>query len=87
LMNVNVAGYRVDLHWPVERLVVEVDGFAFHGSRDAFERDRRRDAEFIAAGITTLRITWRQLVHRPFVVVARIAAALAIARTRTERQR
>jgi very-short-patch-repair endonuclease len=87
LMNVNVAGYRVDLHWPDERLVVEVDGFAFHGSRDAFERDRRRDAEFISAGITTLRITWRQLVHRPFVVASRIGAALAVARTRTEPQR
>ena len=48
--NVTLGGYEVDAVWAGERLVVEVDGFAFHGSRDAFERDRRRDAELVAAG-------------------------------------
>jgi very-short-patch-repair endonuclease len=32
------------MYWPQERLVVEVDGFAYHSSRAAFERDRARDA-------------------------------------------
>ena len=42
--NVRVAGYEVDFLWREQRLVVEVDGFAFHSSREAFERDRRKDA-------------------------------------------
>ena len=48
--NVDVAGYEVDFLWPQQRLVVEVDGYAFHRSRAAFERDRARDAALLAAG-------------------------------------
>jgi very-short-patch-repair endonuclease len=74
--NVRVAGYEVDFMWPQHRLVVEVDGFAFHSTRAAFERDRARDRALLAAGYVVLRITWRQLVHEPEVVVAELAAAL-----------
>jgi len=42
--NTRLHGYEVDLLWPDQRLVVEVDGYAFHSHRAAFERDRRRDA-------------------------------------------
>ena len=48
--NVRLAGHEVDAVWRAQRLVVEVDGHAFHGSRAAFERDRRRDADLLAAG-------------------------------------
>ncbi|MGI9020344.1 MAG: type IV toxin-antitoxin system AbiEi family antitoxin domain-containing protein [Solirubrobacterales bacterium] len=34
---------RVDFFWPVQRVVVEVDGFNYHRTRAAFRRDRRRD--------------------------------------------
>lgn len=36
--------------WRAAALVVEVDGFGTHGTREAFERDRRRDARLTAAG-------------------------------------
>jgi very-short-patch-repair endonuclease len=36
---------------------VEVDGFAFHGGRDAFERDRTRDAQLQAHGYRDMRVT------------------------------
>lgn len=74
--NVKVAGYEVDLVWPAQRLVVEVDGYAFHSSRDAFEADRRRDAAFAAAGFRVMRVTWRHLTNEPETVVARLAQAL-----------
>jgi very-short-patch-repair endonuclease len=71
--NVRVAGWEVDAYWPRERLVVEVDGYAYHGNRAAFERDRRKDAALVAAGYTVIRVTWRQLKEEPLTVVALLA--------------
>jgi very-short-patch-repair endonuclease len=75
--NARLGRYEVDFLWPEHRLVVEVDGFAFHASRAAFERDRARDAELTARGYRVVRVTWRQLQAEPHAVVARLAAALA----------
>jgi very-short-patch-repair endonuclease len=75
--NARLGRYEVDFLWPEHRLVVEVDGYAYHGNRAAFERDRQRDAALAASGYTVLRVTWRQLVDAPEAVIARIASALA----------
>ena len=75
--NARIGGYEVDAVWRRERLVVEVDGFAFHGSRYAFERDRRKDQRLTAEGWRVLRVTWRQLVDEREAVAARLGAALA----------
>ena len=77
-VNARVAGYEVDFLWPDQRLVVEVDGHAYHANRRAFERDRERDAALAAAGITVVRVTWRQLAGAPEAIVARIASAVAV---------
>lgn len=74
--NVEAAGHEVDFLWRTERLVVEIDGFAFHSSPGAFERDRRRDAMLAAAGLRVVRVTWRQLLEEPEAVLARLAQAL-----------
>jgi very-short-patch-repair endonuclease len=76
-VNVRLGPYEVDFLWREQRLVVEVDGFAYHSDRAAFERDRRRDADLAALGYTVVRVTWRQLVDEPAAVVARVAQALA----------
>jgi very-short-patch-repair endonuclease len=76
-VNVRIAGHEVDLLWRDSRLVVEVDGYAFHSTRAAFERDRARDADLQAAGLRVLRVTWRQIVGEPFALIVRIAQALA----------
>ena len=72
-----VLGHEVDALWRAQRLIVEIDGFDAHGTRAAFERDRRRDAHLVAAGHRVIRITWRQLRDEPELTVARLAAALA----------
>ena len=75
--NVRVAGHEVDALWRAQRLVVEVDGYAAHAGRHAFERDRRRDQDLRAAGYRVERVTWHQLEHEPERVVAVVARALA----------
>lgn len=76
--NTHVAGHEVDFLWPAERLIVEIDGYAFHSSRAAFERDRLRDADLQALGYRVIRVTWRRLTEEPSAVVAAIAVALAV---------
>lgn len=69
--------FEVDVLWPAQRLVVELDGYGFHGTRRAFERDRERDQVLAAAGYVTLRCTWRQLEDAPRETIERLAGALA----------
>lgn len=78
--NVDVAGWNVDLHWPEQRLVAEVDGFAYHGGRTAFERDRRKDADLQTAGQRVVRLSWRQVTREPAAVTALLARLLAAER-------
>jgi very-short-patch-repair endonuclease len=75
-INVRVHGHEVDLYWRKERLVAEMDGFAFHGSRRSFEADRRRDAVLAAGGLRVMRVTWRQLEGEPEALLVRLAQAL-----------
>ncbi len=77
--NARLLGYEVDCLWRAQRLVVEVDGAAFHGHRRVFERDRGRDQVLVAAGYRVIRVTWLQLEREPLAVLARIAQALGAA--------
>ena len=64
-VNVLVAGRLVDFLWPEERVVVETDGYAYHGNRAAFEADHERDVALEEAGYRVLRATWRMLDRHP----------------------
>jgi very-short-patch-repair endonuclease len=75
--NTRIAGHEVDTVWRAHRLVVEVDGYAYHGTRAAFERDRRRDADLQTAGFRVLRITWRRLDEEPEAVLVDLARCLS----------
>jgi very-short-patch-repair endonuclease len=75
--NVNVGGYEVDFLWRSEKLIVEVDGYAFHSSRSSFERDRRKDQALGAAGYRVIRITWRQLTDEREALIAQISRMIA----------
>ena len=71
-----IGRYEVDFFWPEHDLIVEIDGYAFHSSRGAFERDRRRDAELGARGLRVMRVTWRRLADESEALVANLALAL-----------
>lgn len=76
-MNHLVAGFELDAYWPSHRFAVELDVFATHGSRAAFERDRIRDEELKLAGIEVVRITDVRLTREPAATMRRVAALLA----------
>jgi very-short-patch-repair endonuclease len=62
--NAWVEGHEVDVIWRRERLVVELDGYEFHRTRAAHERDRRRDEELALAGYQVIRLTWQRIERR-----------------------
>jgi predicted transcriptional regulator of viral defense system len=70
-----VAGLRVDFLFAASRLVVETDGYRYHRTRRAFERDRERDAILARAGYRTLRFTHRQLTREPALVAETIRSS------------
>jgi very-short-patch-repair endonuclease len=72
--------FRVDYAYADLRIAIELDGFAGHGSREAFREDRRRQNALVNAGWTVLRFTWEDMKQRPDYVVATIAEALSLAR-------
>jgi len=80
--NARVGRYEVDVLWRAAGLAIEVDGYAFHRSRDRFEGDRLRDAGLAAQGILVIRVTWRQIRDEPVAVVGRVARALGRAEAR-----
>jgi very-short-patch-repair endonuclease len=58
-------GRYVDCRWPAQRLTVELDGYAYHDTRHAFELDRQREREARARGDDFRRYTWRDVVEEP----------------------
>jgi hypothetical protein len=59
------------------RLVVEIDGLAYHSDGRQFAADRRRDAELQRLGYRVVRFTWLDAVRRPEYVVGVVQALLA----------
>ncbi len=49
--------YRIDLAYPDQRIAIELDGWAAHGTRLAFDHDRVRGNELELSGWVLLRFT------------------------------
>ena len=75
-VNATIAGHEVDFAWREQRVVVEVDGVAFHSDRRTIEHDHERDADLDAAGFRVVRATWRQVTARPEKLLVRVARHL-----------
>ncbi len=69
---------RVDFAYPHVRLIIEIDGRAWHATLDAFENDRMRDNHAQLAGWRVLRITYRMMVDDPVEVREMIRKALSM---------
>jgi very-short-patch-repair endonuclease len=66
--------YQVDCLWPKQRAIVELDGYATHGTRSAFENDR--DRRLTAVGYRGMHVTWRQLHEIPEEIAHDLRAML-----------
>jgi very-short-patch-repair endonuclease len=75
-MNTRLAGYEVDFLWRTQRRVIEVDGHAYHSTRQATTRDRRKDDDLEAAGYRVTRFTADQILHDPDDTLARATRAV-----------
>jgi hypothetical protein len=75
-MNYVEHGFELDAYWPEYRFAVELDVFETHGTRAAFERDRKRQEDLLLAGITMTRVTGPRLEREPEAVIARVARLL-----------
>jgi very-short-patch-repair endonuclease len=73
---------RVDVGYPDQRIAIELDGFATHGSPAALQRDLRRQNRIVLEGWLVLRFTWADVVERPGEVAATVARALGAASRR-----
>ena len=69
-------GFEADFLWRDQRLIAEVDGNESHGTRRAFEDDRRRDQRLMLAGYRVVRFTYRQVTENPAATTATIRGLL-----------
>jgi very-short-patch-repair endonuclease len=75
--NVKVAGREVDVWFPHERVIVELDGIGFHSDRTKFEDDRDNDATALALGIPTVRVTDARMKAAPELEAQRLRQILS----------
>jgi very-short-patch-repair endonuclease len=71
-------GLERDFTFAQQQLVVEVDGYAFHNSRRAFQRDRVRDRQALRDGIRVARFTAYEVMTDPTGVAAELRALLKL---------
>jgi predicted transcriptional regulator of viral defense system len=76
LTNRPADGRLIDCRWPEHRLTVELDGYRFHRSRHAWERDRHREREARARGDDFRRFTYRD-VEEPHAMLTELSSALS----------
>jgi len=70
-------GFELDCYWPEFRFAVELDLFETHGTRAAFERDRKRQEDLLLAGIGMTRVTGPRLEREPDEVIERVGRLLS----------
>ncbi len=70
------AGFELDVYWPERRFAVELDSYATHGTKAAFERDRLRQEDLALVGIEMTRVTDVRFHREPAQVLERVTTLL-----------
>ncbi len=74
--NRQVGTRRVDCRWPERRLIVELDSYRYHGSRHAWEQDRRREREARARYYEFRRYTYGVVFEHSELMLRELGALL-----------
>jgi predicted transcriptional regulator of viral defense system len=77
-VNRRVDGHERDFTWPDHNLVIEVDGGAFHASRERRAADNRRDLELTLGRRHHHRVTYEQVVLDPAGTAHTVRALLTL---------
>jgi hypothetical protein len=70
------SGRYVDCRWPERKLTVELDSYRYHGSRHAWERDRRREREAYARGDDFRRYTYGDVLEAPAAMLRELRTVI-----------
>lgn len=78
-LNIRVAGHQADCFYANARLVIELDGRAFHRRRKQLRTDREKDIDYQLDRVKIMRLVWDDL-HRQSAsrTVDRITRMLAL---------
>jgi len=74
--NVAVRHEYLDCRWKDPPLAVELDSYRYHGSRHAWEADRRREREARARGEEFRRYTYGDVCEHPELMLAELRTML-----------
>jgi very-short-patch-repair endonuclease len=74
--NATIGRDEIDLHFPGTNLVVELDGWRYHGTRIRHRLDARKQARLEAAGLRVLRADWHQVTVEQAQTAQRVRRAL-----------
>jgi hypothetical protein len=69
--------FKADCLWRRQRVVVELDGRAVHGTAHAFEADRERDRLLVGEGWRVIHLTWLQVRDDAPEIAADLRRALS----------
>jgi predicted transcriptional regulator of viral defense system len=76
-VNVRLSGWTVDFFWRKQGVVVEVDPYGNHHTPAQIDRDRRKDLDLRAAGLTVTRYSRDQVEQAPDAIAADVVATLS----------
>jgi hypothetical protein len=82
-MNVPFGPYELDALWREAGVVVEIDDWDTHGTREAFEADRARDRAVSVAGLRPVRVTHEDLTTGALALAAQFRALGVRVRSRS----
>jgi hypothetical protein len=69
--------YRLDFTWPELMLAIEVDGWMYHSSFEAFHGNKTRKNTLTVQGYAILEYTWVHVTQTPHDVIREVKAAYA----------
>ena len=76
--NCSVGPFVVDIRFQHPKVIIEIDGYAFHSEVPDFIDDRNRQNYLVLHGWQVLRFTWWDLTEYPDRVIAEIRHAISV---------